>query len=115
MLERRKSERVNLSTIVEYEKIDNGKAPGKFGAKNISVGGICLIVDESIKTGDKLSLKVKLTEKKTIHVKGKVIRIEGREDKKYEASIEFFEISDQGIEDIKNYVFLSYLKDKNSQ
>ena len=83
MAERRKFARMNLNTMVECEKIDSSEPPGQFESKDISVGGMCLIVDERIKTGDKLSLKIKLLTSKTIHAKGKVIRIEDRQEKKY--------------------------------
>jgi len=109
--ERRKFVRLDLNTVVEWEKVNRDEPVGEFKSKNISGGGICLIMDEIINIGDTLNLKINLPTLKIIHSKGKVVWVEGfeivggRREKKYEAGIEFIDINDKDREEIKKFVF----------
>jgi c-di-GMP-binding flagellar brake protein YcgR len=109
--ERRKFVRLDLNTMVEWEKLDSAEPSGEFVSKNISSGGICLIVNDTINIGDKLKLKISLPTLKKINSNGKVVWVEDfeivgeRREKRYEAGIEFFGISDEDREEINKFVF----------
>ena len=114
MDERRKFPRLNFSVQVNWEKIETVKQTGEFQSKNISGGGLCLFVDNTIKLGDKIKIDIHLPSGKIIEVKGKVVWVESiemigdKQDSRPEAGIEFFDISDEIREEIKKFVIDPY-------
>lgn len=114
MEEKRKFVRLNLNVEVRWRKIIEtlDRAVDNINlTKDISGGGIRLIVDETVKVADKLSLEIKLPTDKVIYCQGRVIWVEKfeivgrRHEDRYEAGIEFMDISDDDREEISKLVF----------
>ena len=114
MQERRKFPRFNLSVTVNWGKGADvaDQAPQHKGtSKDISAGGICLILDERVSAGDVLELEIKLSLDKVIRLKGRVAWIEkfemigGRHEVGYEGGIEFIDVSDEMREEISKSIF----------
>jgi Tfp pilus assembly protein PilZ len=113
MGEMRKFFRLDINVNVQWSKVEE-KADQKNGdqgvVKNISEGGICLIVDKKIKIGDIVILDIELLASKTIHARGRVAWIKplsliGVESKdRFDAGVEFTEISDSDREEIKKFI-----------
>lgn len=113
MDDKRKFARLNINVVVRWEKI--GKVRESIVdsslSKNISAGGICLILyGEKVEVGDLLKLELQLA-KDVISAKGKVVWVSEFEivgdidKKKYDVGVEFVEINDEYREKIKKFVF----------
>ena len=110
--ERRKFPRLNLAVDIEYSVLQ--KEPFlkvEVQSKNLSSGGICLIVYEKVKVGDNLALVINLPEgERPIQVKG-IVRWIGEfilsADKKnsWDVGVEFEGISEAEREKLSQYVF----------
>jgi c-di-GMP-binding flagellar brake protein YcgR len=107
IVEKRKFPRLPLNVNVQYEilKVSALRAE-ETGSKNISAGGICLVVPKKVNIGDLLRLRLSLPgEVNFIMVKGKVIWVEefsvtpASYHKAYDCGIEFVDVS---AEDQKN-------------
>ena len=88
--EKRQFPRLNLNVNVQWDKITNAayRPPQTTSAmKDISAGGIRLILNDRIRAGDILDLNIKLSEEKIIHVKGRVVWID-----KYAKAFEYINI-----------------------
>ena len=102
----------DINVNVSWEKVP-GQPPresSKDQTRNISAGGICLIVYEKLRQGDVLKLDIELPNKQVITSRGRVAWVKefqmGRTDeKKYDAGIEFMDINDQQRSDIRQFVF----------
>ena len=114
MQERRKFVRLDLNVEVQWHKIaesSRAAADSVNVSKNISGGGICLMVNEPVVVGDTLKLDIALPENKSIRAIGRVAWVDtfeiigGRREVKYEAGIEFVDISNVDREQIKKLVF----------
>jgi c-di-GMP-binding flagellar brake protein YcgR len=114
--ERRRFVRLNALVDVAYSKkaVPALEKEKLSVAKNISKGGICLIVYEPIKAEDVLDLKVYLPDRTTpIDVVGKVVwtkefilgDIPG--NKRYDVGIEFLNVNQKELSEINKYVFTS--------
>jgi len=110
--ERRKFPRLNLAVDIEYSvlrKEPSSKAEGQ--SKNLSSGGICLIVYEEVKIGDSLALVINLPEgERPIQAKGMVKWIGEfilSADKKnsWDVGVEFIGINEADREKLSRYVF----------
>ncbi len=113
MEEKRKFVRLEINVAVKWKKIPEEALVGLDVTKNISKGGICLMVDEKLEIGDNLELEIEIPEKKVVQARVKVIRVrelklteEGR--KEYEAGVEFFEISDEDREEIEGFICAAF-------
>ena len=110
--ERRRFPRLNLDTEIIYRVLDQVEAElYTTGSKNISSGGLCIIVIERLERGAVLSLRFSLPDlNKIITAKGRVMWIKELciGNKKagdfYEAGIEFMEIAQVDRKRIKEYV-----------
>ena len=93
MKERRRYVRIDLCTQVEYEILPM-QSPLKAETKNISAGGLCLLVDEEIQPGAVLHLKFYLPDKEKTCVEslGRVVW-QKKDDRGYLTGIEFKNIS----------------------
>ncbi len=99
MEEKRKFVRLDTDKLgISLKKEDASEDIGD--AKNISGGGVCLLLDEKkISVGDVLSIQLNLPNEKIITTKGRVVWISefeivgGKSEKKFEAGIEFLSIS----------------------
>lgn len=111
-MERRRFPRLPLKVNVKYDVL---KAPPlraeENQSKNISIGGICLVVPEKINIGTLLRLKLSLKgETSYITVKGKVVWVEEfsvdstSDFKAYDCGIEFVDVGPQDQENISRYL-----------
>jgi len=114
MKEKREQARLDMNLRVDWRKATETsniilKHPDV--TKNISAGGLCLIMDEKIKIGDGLQMRMELPSKKTIDVRGRAMwiseyEINRMEDKKmYYTGIEFTGIQDEYKEELNKLVF----------
>ena len=110
-VERRRFPRLIASVDVEYSILRKGTLQEQAVTKNISAGGICLIVYEKIEPGTFLALKILLSSiNYIIEAKAKVIWSsyftvgpDGRD--RYDLGIEFVEINESDRQKISQYVF----------
>jgi c-di-GMP-binding flagellar brake protein YcgR len=114
MEEKRRYVRLDASVEVTWQKIADSSqqaSPEDDITRNISEGGICLIVYEQISVGDVLDLVIELPTQKIIHSRGAVrwakeFEIVGeRAIRRYDIGLEFVNISDQDRQEIKKFVF----------
>ena len=112
--ERRRFPRLNATVDIECSVIGKEKDPSikdKNQVRNISAGGLCLIVYEKVEVGDILSLTVKLpVDDCTIQIKGKIVWIEefvltGDKRNRWDVGVEFAEISEDDRKKISGCVF----------
>jgi len=109
--ERRKFPRLNASVAVEYSIIEKYPLKETTVTKNISSGGICLIVYEEIEVNTTLSLKINLADDNDfIETKGKVVwssEFSLGPDKKqrWDIGIEFLEASEDDQKRVSKYIF----------
>ena len=122
MEERRKFVRLNIDVEVKWEKISGAPLDNINVTKNISGGGICLIVYEELRVGEELSLEIKLPTKELIAAKGKVLWISEFQiiseecKKRYDTGIEFLDICNEDREKIEKFVFaLHHIKTNNGE
>jgi c-di-GMP-binding flagellar brake protein YcgR len=110
-VERRKFPRLVADVVVEYSVIAKEPEKETSVTKNISAGGICLIVYEDIEINSILSLKILLpVSKSPLQAKGKVIwksefSIDSEQRERYDLGIEFVEIKELDRQKIFQYVF----------
>ena len=115
MEEKRRFPRLNVAVDVRWEKLPPrkrwGLPTGSHLTKNISAGGICLIVYEEVKVGEQLSMDIELPDKKVIHAVGRVVwtspfQVSGDEERKRcEVGIEFAEITREDREEIQRFIW----------
>ncbi|MEI8349270.1 MAG: PilZ domain-containing protein [Candidatus Omnitrophota bacterium] len=114
MENRRKFPRVNTAKMmVSWRKV---KAYDNLNeTKDISGGGICLMVDGEglVSVGDILQLEFSLPLGKTIYSKGKAVWLDKftiigdlKEETRYEVGVEFLDINDKDRAAIEQFVFL---------
>jgi c-di-GMP-binding flagellar brake protein YcgR len=110
--ERRKFIRLNALTDVSYTKHPPKEKIKLSLAKNISTGGICLIVYEEIKKSEILDLKIYIPEGKLpVNAIGRVAWVkefiigDASQGKRYDVGIEFIKIKKEDIDRINKYVF----------
>lgn len=111
--ERRRYPRLDINVDIEWKKISAAAANAviKGVSKNISEGGICLLVYEKLNTGDILSLDIKLPSGRMIHSRGKVawireFEIIGQEtERSYDAGIELIDVNEEDKKVLREFVF----------
>ena len=119
MDERRKYPRLNWSVEVNWKKDfaspgGADSAPNTSTSKDISAGGIRLILREGVQAGDILEMEIRLGPDKTIQCRGKVAWVEkfvitgAEEQTKYEGGVQFLDISDDTRIQINNFIFESH-------
>lgn len=123
MDERRRYPRLAIDVDVCWHKIKGQEADKETNSdttKNISEGGICLMVYEPLAKGDSIYLKFNLPTGRRINAKGRVMWVDTFEvvSRKNEVSrcdtgIEFIEISDEDRLEVQKFVF-SILANKPS-
>lgn len=108
--ERRKYPRLNVNTEVEYSIVNNPEVEKSF-TKNISAGGICLIVYEDILPQTVLELKIYLPNNpQPIKATGKVVWksefiITTDKRARFDVGIEFLDISDTDRQVVAQHIF----------
>jgi c-di-GMP-binding flagellar brake protein YcgR len=110
--EKRKYIRLNLLADVIHKKRAPTEQEKLMLMKNISSGGICIIVYEKLKVSDVLDLKIYLPgENEPIDIVGRVAWLkefsigDSNVGKRYDAGIEFIKINEQDRNRINKYVF----------
>ena len=117
--ERREFIRLNASVDVQYTILEKTSPSGGAGvsSRNISAGGLCLIVYEDVPVGSLLALSVYFPDLDfPIICKGKVawskaFAVADEEKKRYDIGVEFVDISDEDRQKI-NQCVLSFKKVK---
>jgi len=114
MEDKRKYPRLDVNVNIHWQKTtkpSNSTLDSQDVTKNLSAGGICLIVYEKVEVGDRLKLEFELPTRQLIHCGGRVawvkeFEIIGRENaKRYDIGIEFFDIGAEDRDEIKKFVF----------
>ncbi|NIM90680.1 MAG: hypothetical protein GTO17_06990 [Candidatus Aminicenantes bacterium] len=117
MEEKREFARLDLNVRVDWKRITETPAPEQEFSdktKNISAGGICLVVYEKMEVGEKMQIEMELPSKKVIKAEGKVVwvseyEISGREEETvYDIGVEFVKISQEERDEINQFVFASF-------
>ena len=95
--EKRKYYRVGLSTRVTYNVIGESEEQKHMSAKDISGGGIRIPLNENLKVGTLLNIKIEFLNKhESVSAKGKIVWIRLAFDNLeffYEAGIEFLDLN----------------------
>jgi len=112
MEERRKFFRLRASVNVSYTKRKATEEEKSTSSKDISRGGICLIVNEELQESDLLDLKISLPRyTKPIYAAGRVVWIKEitvgdvSRGKKFYSGIEFIKIDERDAKEIEKFVF----------
>jgi c-di-GMP-binding flagellar brake protein YcgR len=117
MKEKREFARLDLNVKVDWKRTLVTSEPGQEFSdktKNISAGGLCLVVYEKLDIGEILEIEMVLPSKETIRAEGKVVwiseyEIEGEEEETiYDIGVQFVKISDKEREEISKFVFASF-------
>lgn len=111
--ERRKHPRLNINIKVNWDKDEVGGLRQRGCSditKDISEGGVCLIVYDKVDVGHSLRLKIELPTKKVVESRGKVVWVKEFEiigksnEKRYDIGVEFSEVNSQDREEMKNFI-----------
>lgn len=100
-----------MAVDIDYSIIDKEPLVETSHTKNISAGGICLIIYEKVEIDTLLSLTIKLPEEnQPILTKGKVawtkeFRLNSEQTNSWDAGIEFVNIKDIDRDKISKYIF----------
>lgn len=114
--ERRRFIRLNINAEIKYSIIPQEALQYHSKTKDIGAGGICLLADTLLKTGDMLTLEISLPEDPpNIHAVGRVVWVKSfsiadEKNVRYDAGVEFTEITDPERKKINKYVFSLKLK-----
>jgi len=113
--ERRRFPRLDVVVGVRWEKLAPKKRWGlrtdAHLTRNISAGGICLIVSEDVAVGERLSLDIELPSGKAFHAVGRVAWTApsaaggDKARKRREIGIEFVEIAKEDREEIQRFIW----------
>ena len=110
-IERRKFPRLNTSADVEYIVLGKSSLGEKRTVtKNISAGGICLIVYEKVETGTVLDLRICLKDiNTTIEARGRVewssyFTMDPDSRPRYDIGIVFIDIKESDRQQVSKYV-----------
>ena len=111
--EQRKFPRSKAGVEIRWRKIASfGEKAGQCFAhsKDVSLGGVCLMVTEVLRQGDLLYLDVKLPGQSTLYLQGKVVRVNwdapyvpGKE-KKCEVGVQFMDLKEESQKQIKDFL-----------
>ncbi|MBN2440017.1 MAG: PilZ domain-containing protein [Spirochaetales bacterium] len=96
--ERRKSIRVDLDVIINYDMGSSAKT------KNICEQGMCIIIDKNYMQGKYLKIILKLSGLSKILIIGNVAWSRHVESGNYEIGIEFWHIEEQDRKTIRDYI-----------
>jgi c-di-GMP-binding flagellar brake protein YcgR len=114
--DKRKFPRLSYDVELKYEILNlSSPTTQKSRVKNISVGGLCIMIFEKVKVGTLLKIEFSLLPKdKTIVAKGRVVWVEELEiistdffSASYDCGIEFVDISPQDQESINHHVMIN--------
>jgi len=121
MKEKRQFVRLDLNVKVDWKRISQTSEPAaEFTdrTKNISAGGLCLVVNEKLDVGEEMQIALELPSRQMINAIGIVrwineYEIFGREHEKiYDVGVEFVNINKKEREEINKFVFASFGPEK---
>ncbi|MGE5279896.1 MAG: PilZ domain-containing protein [Deltaproteobacteria bacterium] len=113
MEEKRRFPRLGIAVDVQWERAPEAGNPDSNVTKDISAGGICLIVYEEVSVGDLLNLRFTLPTGRTVQALGRVVWVapfefsSDRERPRRDAGIEFVHIEEEDRQEIAKFVFLA--------
>lgn len=112
MEERRRFPRFNLCLNVSWKRInDPSFKTSQNMTRNVSGGGIRLILDKALNVGDLLDLEITLPNEENIFAIGKVVwtakidPVDGKHQIEYDAGIELLGISEETRKEIMRFLF----------
>lgn len=111
MEEKRRFIRLDVGVDVKWKKLYDEIFDGTSINKDISEGGICLIIEEKLQIGDRLQLEIGLPSKKNITAVGKVAWVSeygviyDNHKRNYDTGVEFMEIEETDRQEISTFVF----------
>ena len=116
MPEKRKFVRLNMKVLVNWKKVPEENPSSADIMRNISRGGICLTVTETVLKGDHLSLQIKMPRQKLITVTAKVMwvkdisgdNLDNRVE--YDIGCEFLDLRKEDLQELERFVFESFGK-----
>ena len=117
--ERRKYPRFRIGVEVHWKKIvsaDEKTAQHISHLKDLSAGGICLVLHSGITVGDTLQLEIKLPDRPSLQAKGKVMwvdyntKVPRRTNTACEGGIEFIEIDEAARKEIQVFTSSAFIK-----
>jgi hypothetical protein len=97
-VDQRKFPRKTLDVMVNYKKMHYARS------KDISKGGICLIVDEQLESAGYLNLVFFLPNKEEIKALGKIKWCKKISESYFECGVEFFQLNDLETKKIESYL-----------
>ena len=114
MDERRQFQRLNFSVGINWKKAEasqNGAADHTSVTKNISEGGVRLILNEEATPGDILDLEINLPVGKKIYLKGKVVWVEKSQiigantESVYEGGVQFLDVPEEAKNELLKFLY----------
>ncbi|MBN2442223.1 MAG: PilZ domain-containing protein [Spirochaetales bacterium] len=96
--ERRCYQRKKLQSAIDYS------SEKKAEAKDISIGGICIVTNHLISEGVVIFLVIPLKDKGIIQAIGEVVWTKKISESRFETGIEFFSLNDFSKDKISEYV-----------
>ena len=116
MPEKRKFVRLDMKVLVKWKRIPEQTPSSADVMRNISRGGICLTVSETILKGDHLSLQIKLPTQKVITVTSEVVWIKDisadnlDNRMEYDIGCEFLDLRKEDMQELEQFVFEAFSK-----
>lgn len=109
-VERRKHARLNLSMKVDYQISSSGEEPRRAVSRDISLGGVLLLVKERMDAGTPMDLEIYLTEEETkpIKTRAQVIwqgELGEKEEGFYHTGITFTKIKEEDKKRFADFCF----------
>jgi len=96
-----KRKHVRVPITAKVSKISEGEKKFYF-TKDLSIGGVYLLTEEDIPIGTILNLEISVQGlKQLLILKGKVVRVEKKEGKTNGVGIQFIDIADEDMENLK--------------
>ncbi len=108
--EKREFPRFALSVDVEYAKIEDG-GHGSSSTRNISQGGACIIAYERFRENDILTLKLHLSDKRTLSINCRVAWVSefevsaDEQQRRFDVGVEFINLPEEEKSVIADLLF----------
>ncbi|MBD3246893.1 MAG: hypothetical protein GF333_07805 [Candidatus Omnitrophica bacterium] len=114
MKERREWIRLSTDVNIKWTPVDTEGGLCEYNdqeSKNIGTGGICMLVDEPVESGDCVYLEIELPNARVIRAKGMVIWksefevIGGQQENKQEIGVKFYDLAEDDRHELERFVF----------
>lgn len=116
-IQRRQHVRLNINLDVTIEFIDTGKEKITVLTKDISAGGLQVIMEEVMPDGSNVNLLIQLTDESIVECKGEFVRTVPQKVSRdqFVTSIKFREIAKEEQEKITKYIFRKEVERRNKE